>query len=280
MAAANAVELTTEAAWFIADEVGAGSFPWVLAITVPFTDDAERGAFAERQREQLRRLQVIGADGTISASVARWVSAVCFPQRWLELRFVGRSGHADEVLRGVVAQRDGRVVVALRSGGLITLSAMDIVDPAGLVPVVTAGLPGAAPARFPEFALPARAGARADERLRRGAPVTEVVAELGIPRGARDVVAAVYTGQRSYAEIVAGGRGEGTEATTEVGLGIVDSAQGRILVTPTRANDGQWVSTFTPGTPLAIARALDELTATLATGHWFEKARLTRDFAV
>ena len=46
--AANAVELTVESAWFIAEESAAGSFPWVLAITPPYFDAAERGPFADR----------------------------------------------------------------------------------------------------------------------------------------------------------------------------------------------------------------------------------------
>lgn len=280
MGTANAVELTVEAAWHIADEVGAGAYPWVLAITPPYRDEGEKPAFAQRQRAQLRRLNVIGESGRINPDVTRWVSAVCFPDRWLELRFVGPSGEPDDLLRGVVAQRDGNVVVALRSGRLITLTAMDITDPSGLVPIVTAGLSGKVPARFPEFVLPARAGAVADEQLRRGSPVVEVLTQLGIPRGARDVVAAVYEGKRSYVEIVAGSRRDGTQATSEVGLGIVDAAPGRILVSPQRASDGEWVSTFTPGTPFAIACAIDNLAATLPNGRWFETSRLTRDFAV
>ena len=38
----SAVELTAEQAWFLADRLGAGSFPWVLAITQPYADAAER----------------------------------------------------------------------------------------------------------------------------------------------------------------------------------------------------------------------------------------------
>ena len=38
----NAVELTVDHAWFIAETIGAGSFPWVLAITTPYRDAAQR----------------------------------------------------------------------------------------------------------------------------------------------------------------------------------------------------------------------------------------------
>jgi hypothetical protein len=45
----NAVELTVDQAWYIAETIGAGSFPWVLAITTPYSDAAHRSAFFENQ---------------------------------------------------------------------------------------------------------------------------------------------------------------------------------------------------------------------------------------
>ena len=68
------------------------------------------------------------------------------------------------MLRGIVARRDGTTVVALRSGSLVTFTAMDILSPRDLVPVVVAGLDGRRPATFDEFTVPVRAGARADAR--------------------------------------------------------------------------------------------------------------------
>jgi hypothetical protein len=101
---------------------------------------------------------------------------------------------------------------------------------------------------------------------------------LGLQGAAREVVESVYTGQRSYAEVVAGERHDGRHATSEVGIGIVDSAAGRVLVSPHRAPDGEWVSTFAPGTQLAIAIAIEQLTATLPHGQWFQDVHLTREF--
>src|SRR6476619_4901789 len=105
-------------------------------------------------------------DGLIDSGVRQWVTATCLPRRWLELRFVSGS---QNMLRGQVARRVEHTddhTVALRSGGLVTLTALDIGDPQALVPVLTAGLSGRSPASFEEFAIPARTGARADEQLR------------------------------------------------------------------------------------------------------------------
>jgi hypothetical protein len=282
--APNAVEMTVDHAWFIAETIGAGNFPWVLAITAPYRDAAQRNAFCQRQKDELTRMGLMSVDGGINAAVADWIRVVCFPDRWLDLRFIGpaQDAGAAELLRGIVAQRPGttgKTVVALRSAQLITLTAMDIEDPRALVPVLGVGLEQRPPARFAEFSMPARVGARADERLRSGASLSEVLDYLGVPASARPVVESVFTGPRSYVEIVAGCHRDGQHATTEVGMSLVDTTAGRVLVSPSRAFDGEWVSTFSPGTPFATAVAIEQLTALLPGGHWFPGQRLSRDFS-
>jgi hypothetical protein len=276
----NAVELTVDQAWCIAETTGAGTFPWVLAITTPYTDAAERGAFLAAQTAELARLGMVSADGVINRAVADWIRVVCFPDRWLDLRYVGSaavSGSAD-LLRGIIARRGGKTVVALRNAQLVTFTAMDVHDARALVPILGVGLAQRPPARFDEFSLPAQVGARADERLRNGAPLAEVLDYLGIPRTARAVVESVFTGPRSYVEVVAGCHHDGRHTSTEVGMSIVDTAVGRVLVSPSRAFDGEWISTFSPGTPFAVAVAVEQLISQLPEGHWFEGNRISRDF--
>ncbi|OBF54467.1 secretion protein EspG [Mycobacterium sp. 852002-50816_SCH5313054-b] len=287
-AAPNAVELTVDHAWFIAETIGAGTFPWVLAITTPYRDAAQRAEFFEHQRAELTRIGLVSRDGLVNPAVAGWIKTVCFPDRWLDLRYVGPGAAtgAGELLRGVVAQRATggsgtaqKTVVALRSAQLVTFTAMDIDDARGLVPVLGVGLSQRPPARFDEFSMPMRVGARADERLRTGASLSEVVDYLGIPASARPVVESVFSGPRSYVEIVAGSRRDGQHSTTEVGMSIVDTAAGRVLISPSRAFDGEWVSTFAPGAPFAIAVAIEQLTTLLPEGQWFPGRRLSRDFS-
>jgi hypothetical protein len=286
----NAVELTVDNAWFIAETVGAGTFPWVLALTSPYCDAAQRSAFFDRQTDELTRMGLLSEDGAVNPEVADWIRVVCFPERWLDLRYLGPTPDkpdwgTGDLLRGVVAQRvaasgkAAKTVVALRSAQLITFTAMDIDDPRAFVPVLGVGLQQRSPARFEEFSLPTRVGARADERLRGGAPLGEVLDYLGIPASARPVVEAVFSGPRSYVEIVAGCNRDGQYTTTEVGLSIVDTTAGRVLVSPSRAFDGEWVSTFRPGTAFATAVALEQLTAWLPDAEWFPGHRLSRDFS-
>lgn len=273
--AVNAVELTAEQAWFVADASGAGSYPWVLAITPPYSDHAERAAFESRVTAELVDLRVMTADGTVEPHVRRWVTTTCRARRWLELRSVRGAGN---MLRGHVARRDDHTVVALRGGNLVTLSALQVDHPQALVPILTAGLSGRGPAKFDEFAIPARIGARADEQLRNGATLDDVIEFLGVPPSARAVVEAAYATNRSYVEIVAGDHRDGHRVSTDVGVSVVDTREGRVLVHPSKAFDGEWISTFTPGTPMAIATAVERLTATLPDGAWFPDLKLTRDF--
>lgn len=271
----NAVELTAEQAWFVADVVGAGSFPWVLAITPPYADAAEKAAVEARLADELAGLGVMVEPGTVTPAVRQWITTTCRARRWLELRFVSGPGR---LLRGLVARRDDCTVVALRAGGLVTFTELDVSEPQALVPILTAGLSRRPPAVFDDFSIPARAGAGADEQLRNGVELPEVLDFLGVPPSAHDVVEAAYAPDRSYVEIVAGDHRDGHRISTDVGVSVVDTAAGRILVTPSKAFDGEWVSTFTSGTPLAIATAVERLTATLPDGPWFPYAHVTRDF--
>jgi hypothetical protein len=276
----NAVELTVDQAWFIAESAEAGTFPWVLAITTPYTDATERGAFVDRQIADLTRMGMMSAGGTVDSVVADWIRVVCFPDRWLDLRYVGSAqvSGAGDLLRGIIAWRGDKSVVALRNAQLVTFTAMDIDDARALVPVLSVGLQQRPPGQFEEFSLPARVGARADKRLRDGASLTEVLEYLGISQSARPVVESVFTGPRSYVEIVAGCHHDGQHASTEVGMSIVDTTAGRVVVSPSRAFDGEWISTFSPGTAFAIAVAVEQLTAGLPDGQWFPGKRVSRDF--
>lgn len=271
----NAVELSTAQAWFLADRLGAGSFPWVLAITQPYADAALRSAFDAGQVDQLTAMGVLSADGAVNHTVAQWIRLVCRPRRWLELRWVDARGC---MLRGLVARDGDRTVVALRSEHLMTCTEMDLGYPEALVPVLTAGLDGRTAARFDEFSLPAGVGAKADELLRNGEPLAEVMEYLGIPSATQHVVEAAFGAQRSYVEVAAGDHRDGHRVATEVGIGVVDTRAGRIVVRPAKAADGTWISTFQPGTDMAVANAAQQLTATLPDGPWFAGAALTRDF--
>lgn len=272
---ANAVELTADSAWYLAEVLGAGSYPWVLAITPAYSDLSQREDFVRHEAERLTRTGVLTPDRGVDPSVAQWIRRVCRPTQWLELRFVGARG---AMLRGIVARDGSGSVVALRSGGLVTFTEMAIDHPEALVPVLTVGLSGRVPARFEAFSLPARIGAKADDQIRGGAAVHDLLDYLGIPPSARPVVEAAFERSRTYVEIVAGQHRDAHRVSTDVGVSVVDTELGRVLVSPSRAFDGEWISTFAPGSTEAIAAAVERLTAALPDGPWFPDHPMSRDF--
>jgi hypothetical protein len=151
--AANAVELTVEQAWFIAEQVGSGSFPWVLAITPPYSEPAAAAAFAADRVAELTDLGVLSGGGVVDPLSPMDQADLPGPPLARAAHRVHGRGHA---ARGG-GPSDETTVVALRSGSLVTFTAMDIRLPRDLVPVVTAGLTGRRPADFPEFTVPTRA---------------------------------------------------------------------------------------------------------------------------
>ncbi|CAM5704920.1 ESX secretion-associated protein EspG [Mycolicibacterium aubagnense] len=249
----------------------------MLAITQPYSEPSAQAAFDADQVTALTRMGVLSADGAVHPAVAHWIRAVCRPRRWLELRWVSGSG---AMLRGILVRRGDVTVAVLRSEHLMTCTELTVASPDALVPVLTAGLSGRPPARFDEFAMPAHIGAKADERLRRGDSLDDVMDHLGIPPSAHAVVRAAFAPGRSYVEIVAGDHRDGHRISTDVGVSIVDTTAGRVVVAPAKAADGTWISTFAPGTDLAVAAAVQRLTATLPDGPWFPTANLTRDFEI
>src|SRR5438270_197175 len=94
----NAVELTVEQAWDIAELTGAGSFPWVLAITPPYSEPSAAGAFAADRAAELTELGVLSGE-KVNHAVAQWITQTCRARQWLEMRVVGAGGN---MLRGVV----------------------------------------------------------------------------------------------------------------------------------------------------------------------------------
>src|ERR1700739_3005675 len=69
----NAVELTVEQAWFIAETIGAGTFPWVLAITMPYTAAGERGAFMAPRGADAAPAGWPNGSGRCASRTAGWI---------------------------------------------------------------------------------------------------------------------------------------------------------------------------------------------------------------
>lgn len=264
----TAVEITAQQAWFLAEHLRAGMFPWKLAVTAPYIDPGERDQFNARCAEELTGLGVLDEHGRVHPTVADSIRAVCQARQWLEWVTVIDE---DRILRGVLARTTSPVaVVALRYAQMLTFTAMQIDYSESLVPVVTAGLEDQPPADFTEFTLPMDLGAAIDKRIAAGADVGETLSALGIPEREAEVMELARLGERSWVEITAHEAADtGARHHTDVCVNIINSEVGRILVAPPADEPrAGGESVFAPAEPFAIAVALRDLTARLPT-PWF-----------
>lgn len=277
------VELTAQEAWFLADHLHAGSFPWTLAITGAYTNPAERGFFNEQMTKQLseesstRPIPVMSENGVVRTDVASWIRTVCASRQWLTWQ-ITRSSDPNAIGRGVLARTDvfPNVVVALRWAQMVAFTPMEVAYSEALVPIITTGIEEKAPARFEDFTIKMDAGARADQLIKDGADSYEVAQSLGVPESAANLMAFARSEEVVNVEVQAHDAVNGSRRETDVSVNLLNTVAGRILVSPPAGGlreGGE--SVFSPADPFAVAVALRDLTARLPSGTWFPQENLT-----
>jgi hypothetical protein len=269
MAEFEAAEVTAHQAFFLADYLGAGVYPWKLAITGPYVDPAERDPFNEKCLAELTEVGVINDQGSVKPSVAESVRTVCQASQWLEwLTIVS----ADQILRGVLARTSpSESVVALRYAQMVTFTPLQLIHSEDVVPVISAGLPpDQLPARFSEFELAMDIGTQIDGRISRGADMVDTLTDLGIPERDAEIMELARTGNRTTVELTAHDASDGARHKTDVSVNLISTEVGLILVSaaPGEPRAGG-TSVFTPAEPFAISMAVRDLTARLPSGTWF-----------
>ncbi len=265
----EAVEITAHQAWFLAEYLNAGAFPWKLAVTAPYFDPAEREEFNAKTLVDLTESGVIDDSGNVKPSAAHSIRTVCQPHQWLEwLTMID----ADQILRGLLARAsDSAAVVALRYAQMITFTPLQLTHSEAVVPIITAGLPtDAHPAQFNEFELPIDVGKAIDARIGRGADIVETLTDLGIPEREAGIMEIARTGDRIIVELTAHSATNGARYQTDVSVNLISTEVGLILVSPVPGQPRVGgTSVFAPGEPFAIAMAVRELTGRLPSGPWF-----------
>ncbi|MBS4730622.1 ESX secretion-associated protein EspG [Mycobacterium sp. SM1] len=265
----EAVELTAQQAWFLADYLHAGSYPWMLAITAPYVDPGERASFNQQSLDELAEAGIVDEHGQVRPSVADAVKTVCRPRQWLEwLTIID----PEQILRGVLARTSPpEAVVALRYAQMVTFTPLQLTHSEAIVPIITAGLPpDQQPANFDEFTLPMDTGKAIDERIGRGADIVETLTALGVPEREAEIMEVARTGKRVTVELTAHEAVNGARHHTDVSVNVISTEVGLILVAPQAGEPrAGGISVFTPGDPFAVAMAVRELTDRLPSGTWF-----------
>jgi hypothetical protein len=264
-----AAEMTAHQAWFLADHLRVGSYPWSLAITAPYTDPGEKAAFDEQCRADLTETRVLDEEGNVVPAIAAAVKTACQPRQWLQwLTIIDQ----DRILRGVLARTSPPdAVVVLRYAQMVTLTPLQLHGSESLVPIITAGLPeDQRPAHFEEFSIPMDTGKAIDDRIGRGAEIVETLVDLGVPEREAEIMELARTGERITIELTAHEATNGARNNTDVSVNVISTEVGSILVSPPAGEPREGGSSvFAPAEPFAVAMAIRDLTDRLPSGTWF-----------
>lgn len=254
-----AVELTVDGALVVADRLGIGDFPTVLALrlNIPFPD-LQKTVWEQVARD-LTAQGVLTAYGEPHPAVADMLHTLSRSDRTLEGRWWRRDRGGD-MTRFAVSRRGDRHVIAVRHDELVVLQRVSSKVP--LAGMVTAVLGSGDPADVePLTGLAATLGqCRTADQL----------GQFDIGLASARTYAALIAQPASWSEIIATQRHPGGTVThTDVAAGVLDGPRGRIVSIPRRVN-GELYGSFLPGGDANLQRALDGLLEFLPSGAWFE----------
>ncbi|MBB2769857.1 UNVERIFIED_ORG: hypothetical protein GGE11_000752 [Mycolicibacterium obuense] len=254
-----AVEVTIDGMLVIADRMSASDFPPSLGIRLNIPQPDLRKIVWDQVARDLTEQGVLNFYGDPHPEVAAMVDTLSRSDRVLEGRW-WRRDLGGKMVRFVVCRKGDRHVVAARDDEMLVLQR--IAPQIGLANMVTTVLGTAPPADVE--------------------PLTGVAAKLAQCRTANELQAygIALTSARAYADIISEPASwveltaterhpGGTQTTTDVAAGVLDSPHGRIVSIPRRVS-GELYGSFLPGTQENLQRALDGLVDFLPSKKWFD----------
>ncbi len=254
-----AVEVTIDAMLVIADRMNAQDFPPSLGIRLNIPQPDLRKIVWEQVARDLTEQGILNLYGDPHPEVAAMVDTLSRSDRVLEGRW-WRRDVGGKMVRFVVCRKDDRHVVAARDDEMLVLQR--VAPQIGLANMVTTVLGGATPADVEP--LTGVTGKLAQCRT-----AVELQA-YGIPLTSARAYADIISEPSSWVELTATERHPGgTQTSTDVAAGVLDSPHGRIVSIPRRVS-GELYGSFLPGTQQNLQRALDGLVDFLPSKTWFD----------
>ncbi|WP_280441594.1 ESX secretion-associated protein EspG [Nocardia brasiliensis] len=269
-----AIDLNVDAALLLKDIVGIDSYPPVLALLPNIFRLEDRDRVHAAVAAELTELGIM-RDGRVHREVERWLWCLYRPDVELAARVVGTGldGDASAMLRLSLVRRGERHVLAARCDDAIVIQPVfheqgrsDTVAAA-----VAAALGPCPPVRFTPMTatLEQFTDVPADPVERRQALI-----ELGARPQTATVLTRALDQITRRAEIVLIEHQDGSTVETEVCLSVLDTREGRIVVTPAIAMDGEVRSTYAPGDDTALAAGIAALIELLPCRSWFRASRI------
>jgi hypothetical protein len=256
-----AVEVTIDGMLVIADRLHTMDFPPSLGIRLNIPQPDLRQIVWEQVARDLTAQGVLNLYGEPHPEVAAMVDTLSRSERVLEGRW-WRRDLGGKMIRFVVCRKGDRHVVAARDDDMLVLQR--VAPQIGLANMVTTVLGTTAAAEVePLTGVASRlAECRTADQLQ----------GYGIALSSARAYADIISDPLSWVEITATERHPGgTQTTTDVAAGVLDSRHGRIVSIPRKVN-GELYGSFLAGTQDNLQRALDGLIDFLPSKTWFEQS--------
>ncbi|MER7450686.1 ESX secretion-associated protein EspG [Nocardia beijingensis] len=269
-----AIDLNVDAALLLKELVGIDSYPPVLALlpNIYRLEDRERVHAVVGQR--LTEVGIVDGD-RVHPAVEHWLRCLDRPDMELAARIMdtGLDGQPRAMLRFSLVRRDETHVLALRCDDDVVIQTMfqDGQNLDNLTAALAAALGPAEALRFtPMTTTVEQLGevpSDPDERR-------QALLELGAQPHTAAVLSRALTEVARRAEILVIEHRDGSQAQPEVSVSVLDTTSGRLIVTPSRAMDGEIWSTFAPGDDAALRSGIGALIELLPGRSWFDTSRV------
>lgn len=268
-----AIDLNVDAALVLKEMVGIDSYPPVLALLPNIYRLEDRERVHAVVAEQLTEAGIIDGD-RVHPAVEHWLRCLDRPDMELAARIMatGLGGQPRAMLRFSLVRRDDTHVLALRCDDDVVIQTMfqDGRNLDNLTAALAAALGPAEALRFtPMTTTVEQLGevpSEPDERR-------QALLELGAQPHTAAVLSRALTEVARRAEILVIEHRDGSQAQPEVSVSVLDTTSGRLIVTPSRAMDGEIWSTFAPGDDAALRSGIGALIDLLPGRSWFDTSR-------
>ncbi|KAA8881916.1 ESX secretion-associated protein EspG [Nocardia colli] len=268
-----AIDLNVDAALVLQDMVGIDAYPAVLAVLPNIYQLADRDRVRAVVLDELATAGIV-EDDRVHPTVERWLHCLYRPDVELVARIVapGREAEPLAMLRLSLVRCGESHVMAVRCDDHIVIES--IFQPPGALDTVTAALaaalgPWPALEFEPMTALLSRFAQVPAEREER----RQALLGLGATAYTAGVLSRVLDEIDRRAEVLMIEHRDGSLDVPELCLSVLDTREGRVIVTPRVAMDGAVWSTYAPGDDAVLRAGVAALVELLPGGSWFDTTR-------
>ncbi|WP_280253535.1 ESX secretion-associated protein EspG [Nocardia abscessus] len=269
-----AIDLNVDAALLLKEMVGIDSYPPVLALLPNIYRLEDRDRVHAVVTEELTEAGIIDGD-SVHPVVEHWLRCLYRPDVELVARILatGVDGEPQGMLRFSLVRSGDTHVLALRCDDEVVIQTM-FQDRQNLDNVTAALAAALGPAEVLRFTPMTTTVEQLREVPSEPDERRQALLELGAQPHTAAVLTRAFAEVARRAEILVIEHQDGVSAQTEVSVSVLDTLSGRLIVTPSRAMDGELWSTFAPGDDAALRSGIGALIDLLPGRSWFDTSRV------